>query len=400
MTIGQPWLPYGLFDADNHFYEPPDAFTRHLEAKYRDHAFVSGRSELLDTADGEATHLPTMFGSDVDEGVPTPGENLVKLNPLRGLDDEQRQQVVATFRELRPAFEDREQRLALMDRQGIEAALVYGGTVSTVEHYLYGDPDVLWANVRAYNRWLDDDWGYARDGRLYCPPLIVLTDVDEACKELDRVLADGARIVQMRVGPAWGRSPADPYFDPFWARLNEADVPLATHLGWTEYARAGAQWSEDSEATYFHFDAFQWLHYWGDRPAMETVSALIFHGLFERFPNVRVVFSEQGTVWVPYLVRKMDHAYLMGRRATFDALSRRPSEIFRERILVSPFPEENVAKVVEAVGTDCLAFGSDFPHGEGLPDPSVYEAMLQGLDDGQIRQIMRDNLARFLGVPS
>jgi predicted TIM-barrel fold metal-dependent hydrolase len=324
----------------------------------------------------------------------------VKLNPLRGLDDEQRQQVVATFRELRPAFEDREQRISLMDRQGIEAALVYGGTVSTVEHYLYSDPDVLWANVRAYNRWLDDDWGYARDGRLYCPPLIVLTDVDEACNELDRVLADGARIVQMRVGPAWGRSPADPCFDPFWARLNEADVPLATHLGWTEYAHGGAQWSEDPEATYFHFDAFQWLHYWGDRPAMETVSALIFHGLFERFPNVRVVFSEQGTVWVPYLVRKMDHAYLMGRRATFDSLSRRPSEIFREHILVSPFPEENVVKVVEAVGTDCLAFGSDFPHGEGLPDPSVYEAMLHGLDDTQVRQIMRDNLARFLGVPS
>ncbi len=94
------------------------------------------------------------------------------------------------------------------------------------------------------------------------------------------------RIVQMRVGPAFGRSPADPYFDPFWARLNEANVPLATHLGWTEYAQAGAQWSEDPGASYFHYDAFQWLHYWGDRPAMETVSALIFHGLFERFPNL------------------------------------------------------------------------------------------------------------------
>ena len=65
---------------------------------------------------------------------------------------------------------------------------------------------------------------------------------------------------------------------------------------------------------------------------------------------------------------------------------------------MSPFPEESLNKVVEAVGTGCLAFGSDFPHGEGLPDPSVYESMLHGLDDTEIKQIMRDNLARFLGA--
>jgi predicted TIM-barrel fold metal-dependent hydrolase len=398
MTIGEGWLPYRVFDADNHFYEAPDAYTRHLESKYRDRAFTPGSPKLLETVDGEATHLPTMFGSDLDEGIPTPGENLVKLNPMRGLDAEQRDRVMASYREMRPAFEHRDQRLELMDRQGIEAALVYGGTVSTLEFHLHDDPDVLWANVRAYNRWLDDDWGYAHEGRLYCPPVLVLTDIDEVCKELDRVLDAGAKIVQMRVGPAFGRSPADPYFDPFWARLDEANVPLATHLGWTEYAQAGAQWSEDPAADYFRYDAFQWLHYWGDRPAMETVSALIFHGLFERFPNLRVVFSEQGTVWVPYLVRKMDHAFLMGRRATFDALTSRPSEIFQRHILVSPFPEENLTKVVEAVGTECLAFGSDFPHGEGLPDPSVYATMLQGLNDVEVRRIMRDNLARFLGV--
>ncbi|HXY94317.1 MAG TPA: amidohydrolase family protein [Acidimicrobiia bacterium] len=398
MTFGRDWLPYDVFDADNHFYEPPDAYTRYLEPRYRDRAFTPTGSGLLETAAGEGTHLPTMFGSDLGEGIPTPGENLVKLNPLRGLDDEQRDQLLGAFREMRPAFENRARRLELMDRQGIEAALVYGGTVSTIEYHLHRDFEVLWANVRAYNRWLDDDWGYARDGRLYCPPLMVLTDVGEACKELDRVLAAGARIVQMRLGPAFGRSPADPHFDPFWARLNEAKIPLATHLGWTEYARAGSAWSEDPRASYFHYDAFQWLHYWGDRPAMETVSALIFHGLFERFPNLRVVFSEQGTVWVPYLVRKMDHAFLMGRRATFDQLTSRPSEIFQRHILVSPFPEESLSKVVEAVGTGCLAFGSDFPHGEGLPDPSAYETMLKGLSDDEVRRIMRDNLARFLGV--
>ena len=89
-----------------------------------------------------------MFGSDLDEGIPTPGENLVKLNPMRGLDDDQRNQMLDSFREMRPAFEDRDRRLELMDRQGIEAALVYGGTVSTLEYYLHDDAPTLWANIR------------------------------------------------------------------------------------------------------------------------------------------------------------------------------------------------------------------------------------------------------------
>ena len=70
MTFGSDWLPYRVFDADNHFYEPADAYTRHLESKYRDRAFTPAGTGLLDTAAGKGTHLPTMFGSDLEEGYP------------------------------------------------------------------------------------------------------------------------------------------------------------------------------------------------------------------------------------------------------------------------------------------------------------------------------------------
>lgn len=78
---------------------------------------------------------------------------------------------------------------------------------------------------------------------------------------------------------------------------------------------------------------------------MEMVRAAILQDFFARYPNIRLLLSEQGALWVPYLVRKMDHAFLMGRRATWGKLDRRPSEIFRERCLVAPFPEENVERV-------------------------------------------------------
>jgi predicted TIM-barrel fold metal-dependent hydrolase len=143
-------------------------------------------------------------------------------------------------------------------------------------------------------------------------------------------------------------------------------------------------------------DAFQWVFYYGDRPAMETIGAAILQGWFARFPNMKLLLSEQGTVWLPYVLRKMDHAFLMGRKATWGTLDARPSDYFRRHCFVAPFPEENLDRVVEAVGVDPIVFGSDFPHGEGLPDPSVYLGQLRNLTEEQSRAIMRGNLARFL----
>jgi predicted TIM-barrel fold metal-dependent hydrolase len=176
------------------------------------------------------------------------------------------------------------------------------------------------------------------------------------------------------------------------------------HLGGTDYQKYGADWSEDPEVTFGDFDAFQWMMYWGDRPAMELTAGMILHNLFGRFPNIRVVLSEQGTVWVPYTLRKADHAFLMGRKAKWaenGRLEARPSEIFRKHFLVAPFPEENVQRVAAEVGVEPLVFGSDFPHGEGLAYPERYaDAQLSGFGDDDVKRIMRDNLAEWLGVPA
>ena len=134
---------------------------------------------------------------------------------------------------------------------------------------------------------------------------------------------------------------------------------------------------------------------------MDTVASLILHGLFGRFPNVLVCLSEQGTVWLPYLLRKLDATYHLGRGARFGTLDRKPSEIFRAHFVVAPFPEENVARVVQEVGIEPIVFGSDFPHAEGLAFPGDYvAAQLGGLAQDQVLAIMRDNLARFLGIDS
>ena len=342
-----------------------------------------------------------------DGGARSPGMFLNRLNPYKGLEADERKKLMRDFKKQEGAWGDRDGRLALMDEQGIEAAIMFPGHVLSLEYEFQTDVDGIHANARAYNRWIHDEVGYAYQDRMFLPPYIPLADIDLAVEEVERVISEGARVVGVIAGhahggrdnPLGGRSVADPVFDPIWARINEAGVRVATHVGPTDYQKYGADLSEDPEAVLGAFDGLQWVLYWCDRPAMETVTSLIMHSLFDRFPKIHVCLSEQGTPWLTYLLRKLDHAYMMGRKARWGSLDRRPSEIFREHFVVAPFPEENVARVVAEVGIESIVFGSDFPHGEGLAFPSQYvSAQLGSFSKEQTEAIMRDNLARFLNL--
>jgi len=333
----------------------------------------------------------------MDGNIPIPGAMLNKLNPMKDLDKLSREQLVERYNEMRPAFEKKDPRLTLMDRQNVEVAVLHPVGTGWESAFRRGDVEAGYAVNRAYNDWLFEDWGYAHEGRIMVPVPIPLLDVDLAVAELKRSLDRGAVFVDLQPGPAWNnRSPFDPYFDPFWTLVNDTHTLVACHLGGS-YARHGVEWSEDPTARYQHFDGFQWVSYWGDRPIMDTVAAMMFHNLFGRFPNIRVLVAEFGTIWLSYLLRKLDHAMMLGRRPKWGGkLPGRPSTIFKERCIVAPFPEENIHNAIETLGTDCLMFGSDFPHSEGIPDPMQYVSQLKGLDDATVRKIMRDNLESFI----
>jgi len=431
-------LGYLINDADNHFNEPDDCFERYIDPKDADLAIRSvtgpdGRPLQLFAGQPSKFHskqvtfsaeeLDKMLGDTSNVGVgrgtvpnpegerelsTVPGMLLNRLNPLKGLDDEQRKAFVAEFRHKSEAFGNRDLRLALMDEQGIDKAIMFPAAAHDIEYEFADNIPALYANIRAFNRWMLEEVGYVADDRMFLPPYIALADPDLAIKELERVLADGAKMIQTKSGhahggpdnPFGGRSPADPVYDRFWSIVNEADVRLAVHLGGTDYQKYGADWSENPQDVFGDFDAFQWMMYWGDRPALELTAALILHNFFGRFPRIKVCLSEMGTVWVPYAMRKMDHAFLMGRKAKWSEkgrLDRRPSEIFRKHFIVAPYPEENVERVVAEVGIDPIVFGSDFPHGEGLAYPDQYVgAQLSSFSEDDQRRIMRDNLEAFL----
>jgi predicted TIM-barrel fold metal-dependent hydrolase len=390
-------LGYGLFDCDNHMYEQKDSFTRYIEPRFRDRAVTHGDGVTTKAAVGTKPIAAT-DSPQTPEGVAVrPGSIKDLLKAMKSGDGE----AVYAYGPMLRAYQYREDRIRLMDEQGVEACLLFPSTAVTVEAFI-DDTDVLYANFSSFNRWLAEEWGFGAKGRIYAPPWISLRDRDRAVAEVEWALAQGARIVQMRTGPAYGRSPADAYFDPVWSRLNEASVAVAFHLTECGYNKnVSTWWGEDGSAQFWLQSAWQWTNLYCDRAIMDTLSALVFHNLFGRFPNLRVISVEHGAEWWPYLVSRMDKMRAMARNGPWPGgrLRERPSEIVKRHVFVTPFPEDDIAGIAERAGCGSLCLGSDFPHAEGCEKPIDYLEKLAGLADSEVRKIMRDNGRRVLGLP-
>jgi predicted TIM-barrel fold metal-dependent hydrolase len=415
-------LSYLINDADEHSTPRPTAYEDYIDPDKRDMAIrtvtlpdgrreqvfngrprrftfknfqVVGSNEIL-----AEVGVKDSGSSDEAGGQVIPGSLLTKLNPLKGLDREGRREFAQRYRELQEHLDNPADRLVVMDAQGIQCAVNFA-TLPGIEVEFEDDYDGLYANLTALDRYLGEEWGYNCEGRLFTPPFVSFADPEAALELLDEIMKiEVPRVIQTSTGPSMHTSPFRPENDRFWSICSEAGIRLATHLASvTRYGAQGREWNEE-EVMLGDMDAFQWVFYYGDRPAMETVGAAIMQGWFQRFPQMKLLLSEQGTVWVPYAIRKMDHAFFMGRRATWGKMEMRPSEYFRQHCFVAPFPEENVPRVAEAVGVEPIVFGSDFPHGEGLPEPSLYLGQIGTFGEEQQKAIMRGNLARYLNIES
>jgi predicted TIM-barrel fold metal-dependent hydrolase len=382
-------LDYGLFDVDNHFYETEDAWTRYLDKEYR---------ELL----GEF-HLTGGGGGGRQK--PPPGQEgwVVRPGSLKELLRKMKSDVPDDYYPLMaplPAFSNREARIKLMDEQGIDACLMFSSAVSTEMLYFRDkDPRALHAHFHALNRWVEDEWGYTYQGRVFCPAMMTLRDLDLAVEELERVISQGAKVINLRPGHAYGRSPGDPYFDPFWARVNEAKLAVAFHQGESGWNAAVApDWGYEANPPVLEQSAWQWLNSYGNTAIIAALSALLYDNLFGRFPNIKVASVENGAGWLPYFMSHIDKMRGMGRNGPWNGgqLSERPTAIARRHILVAPYPEDDVEDLVRQVGHEMIAMGSDYPHAEGMAEPRDFQKLVDALPQDQQRWILRDNGMRLV----
>jgi predicted TIM-barrel fold metal-dependent hydrolase len=385
---------YGIFDCDTHCYETRDAFTRYLPKSYLDRAITP-----VHTADGREVILAgrriATFNSESGGGFDLanrPGSLKEMLKQMASGNPDEAYQPEP----MRPEYLERAPRLEVLREQGVERCVLFpAGMALAAEHYV-SDTDALYANLESFNRWYNETWGFNFEDRIYATALLSLRDLDRAVALTDKIIADGAKVVLIPTGPAYGHSPGGPYFDAVWSRLAEAGVTIALHIMPYWYAEAmSPAWGLDPDPGSWHMSAWQWMNIYGERPVIDTLSSLIFDNLFGRFPNLRVLVAEHGASWVPHMLSHMDKSRGMGRNGPWigGKLTERPSAIFQRHVRVAPYPEDDIPWIVENLGGDatCLVMGSDFPHAEGIAEPLEFEKLLDPLDETTKRAIMRGN---------
>jgi predicted TIM-barrel fold metal-dependent hydrolase len=395
-------LDYRLCDADEHYYEPDDCFTRHIERAFRERTVRverSGPGPGRMWVGDERCHF---FSVGVGDNIGAPGAMKAFL---RGESDEGGNPSLAPIDGLAvPEFVDRRARLAQMDAQGVEACLMLPTAGVGVEPQLRQPRhrDALYPSLRAFNRWLEEDWGYGADGRIYGAPLLSLADLGEALAELDRLVARGARFVVVTCGPIDGRSPADPHFDPFWARLQETGTILVYHIGRTPFSEMyNVPWGLRPHPPSHRHSLMEYYLAFTERPITDTLTSLVADNLFGRFPELRIWSVEYGSSWVAPLLRKLDHiARLFSKDMwRFGAPPAKPSDTLKRHLSVSPFFEDDVVGLCRTLGVTQVLAGSDYPHPEGLASPAEFAEELEGLTDSERRLVLRDNMRSQLGLP-
>jgi predicted TIM-barrel fold metal-dependent hydrolase len=383
-------------DADQHYYEVEESFTRHLDKAFRRRGirFVSS-GRRVEALAGDRVHR--FIPNPTFDPVIVPGclDLFFRGQVPEGLD----RATIHQVEPIRKEYRDRDARVAKIEEQGIAAALLFPTMGVGVEEALRDDVPAMLATIRAFNRWLDDDWGFDYEDKLFSVPLIALSDPQEASREVDWCLARGARMLHVRPAPVptetGYRSPGDSFFDPVWARIDEAAVPVAMHLGDSGYQRWNARWGEADEFEPFSrqpMDLGSMVS--GTRAVHDMVAKLIMDGVPHRFPNLRFVSVENGSDWLVTLEKRLRKK----ANQTPQLFPEDPTDTIRQKVLTTPYAEDDIPALVERIGAGNVLFGSDWPHGEGLADPCSFRDMLEPLPPSDTARIMRDNLAGLIGL--
>ena len=289
----------------------------------------------------------------------------------------------------RPEYRDRSKRLEHMDGQGIESAFFFPTLGVGMESALKNDLPAMRAAFRAFNRWMNEDWGFSYQDRIIAAPYITLSDVDQACEELEWALAEDCRVVNLRASSVLTDDGychlGDPRHDPFWARANEAGIVVAFHSGDAGYEVLFELWGFKTEFEAFRQDPLKSMLCMA--PIADTIASMIGGQVFTRFPNLRVATIETGSTWVEPLFGRMKKTF----KQQSHAFAEDPIDTFRRHVWVAPFYEDDMTQLAELLGVDHMIFGSDYPHAEGLSDPLAFVHDLKGFADDDIHKVMRLN---------
>ena len=266
-----------------------------------------------------------------------------------------------------------------------------------------GDLELAIGAARAHNRAMVEFC--AADPRLLPSLYVPLADLDRAGSFAAEAISMGASALLVASGCPPTHSPSHIGLDPVWAAASEAGLPIVFHVGGTgqlidpAYFNNGLPIPPDFHGGDENFRSVDYMGIPG--PPAQTLATMIFDGVFDRFPNLRVGVIEQGAVWVPSWMRQMEAAFdaFSRHEERLRALSMRPTDFVRRQMRFTPYPTEDVGWIIDQAGPEVCLFSSDYPHVEGGRRPiERFEASLTNTSEDARRAFYHDNFVDLMGA--
>ena len=385
MVYAPPERDY--YDADSHIMELPDFLTSYADPAIRDQIPLVNYNASLVT-DEEVAVIVDQGNRHSDNHR----QNQIDLGD----------QLIAKSKEIQAlgAFDPEDRSLA-MDMLGFKKQLVFAthSVVLPFHPSSKTDPVLRYAATRAHNRHMSEFC--ANDDRLMGVAVVPLDTPERAIEELDWVLDAGLEAVWVPHRAPIGFAPGHVDLEPFWARLAESNTPFLLHVGgsplqalksWSNNGRAavkdwmgGGENVRTKDATVMH------------QPPETFLSMLLVDGVLDRHPNLRGASVELGAGWVPEMLRRLDSiTRIYGRVDESVRFDRKPSEQLTEQMGFTPFPHEDVARLIADSNDELYLFSSDYPHVEGGRDRiGKFAKSLADASDETLTRFHSENFLRL-----
>jgi predicted TIM-barrel fold metal-dependent hydrolase len=344
-----------MISADDHNLEVDHLFEERLPAKFQDRAPKFWR----DKATG-VVHMEYKGRSFDPPGIGTIGHEC-------------------------PGFWDRDERLRCMDSEGIEGSVLYHGQLQALNGIIGEDPELYTACMDAYNDWLIEFLRPAANRLVGVAMLPAFLKPETARDQMQKIKQLGYRSVQMPSYPRGVRYNSRE-LDPVWNAIVESKIPLS-----------------------FHVTAFQEFHGYGSlganlnrnlSPFRPLLGQLIFSGVFERHPDLKVVFAEGGIAWVADALYSMDRINRAYYTILKPKLPHLPSFYWKRQCLATFMDDPVGIELINRIGADNVMWSLDFPHPESVYGfaGEVAKSIYDKLGHEKAKKVLGGNAAKLYGL--
>jgi predicted TIM-barrel fold metal-dependent hydrolase len=369
----------GLISSDSHVVEPPDLWTTRIERRFRERAPRVQREPEGDWWYIDGKRSMSFLGVQTGDRFHKDATELI---------------ISARFEQVRPAAHDPHAFVAENLEDGVVGSVLYPSEGLLA----YGIPDseLCSAVMAAYNDFIAE-FCAAEPRRLRGIALVNVDDPGLAVRELERCRRLGLAGAMISVLPAADRPYDLPIYEPLWSAAVDLEMPLAMHVA-TGRSNASVDLKQQG-VTRVSPSAF----YLQDHFVRKSLGEMIFSGVFERHPKLRVGSVEHEVAWVPFFLAQMDYTYtdrpVRGDWHRFADPELLPSHFFHRQCFVSFQEDAAGMRMRDVVGVGTLMWGSDYPHTESTFPRSreILDEILAGVAEPERLRIVRENARELFG---